>query len=43
MQEHASLLAINAREQWEKCFDQEYIQPVLSVSGVVEDEIRETG
>ena len=38
MQVYASLLSTNAREQWEKCFDQEYIQPVLSVSGVVEDE-----
>ena len=37
MQEYASLLSTDAREQWEKCFDQEYIQPVLSVSGVVVD------
>ena len=42
MQEYASLLSTNAREQWEKCFDHEYIQPVLSVSRVVEDEMRET-
>ena len=27
-----SLLTANAREEWEKCFEQEYIQPVLSVS-----------
>ena len=32
MQTYASLLATNAREQWEKCFEQEYIQPVLAVS-----------
>ena len=32
MQEYASLLSTNAREQWEKSFDQEYIEPVLSVS-----------
>ena len=32
MQTYASLLATNAREHWEKCFEQEYIQPVLAVS-----------
>ena len=32
MPTYASLLATNAREQWEKCFEQEYIQPVLAVS-----------
>ena len=32
MQVYANLLATNAREQWEKYFEQEYIQPVLSVS-----------
>ena len=32
MQDYASLLEANAREQWEECFEQEYIQPVLAVS-----------
>ena len=32
MQVYASLLSTNAREQWEKRFEEAYIQPVLSVS-----------
>ena len=38
MQVYASLLATNAREQWEKHFEQDYIQPVLSVSKEGDDE-----
>ena len=32
---YAGLLTTNAREQWEKCFEAQYIQPVLTVSGTV--------
>ena len=32
VQRYSSLLTAKAREEWEKCFEQEYIQPVLSVS-----------
>ena len=38
MQVYANLLATDAREQWEKHFEQEYIQPVLSVSEEGDDE-----
>ena len=38
MQVYASLLVTDAREQWEKCFEQDYIQPVLSVSKGEDDE-----
>ena len=40
MHVYASLLSTNAREQWEKHFDHEYIQTVLSVS---EEQVGERG